>query len=892
MSLLLVLSWLIPLVAAAVSGWRGAWWLPSVAALPGLIGSALVGDGVQLELPWLLLGTTLGMDEVTRLFLAFTAVLWLAAGIYAAPMLRDGPHAVRFRVLFLLAMAGNLWLIVGQDLVSFYVGFSLMGLAAYGLVVHDGDPAALRAGRVYLAMAIAGELALFAALVMIARHTGDLTPTRDQLIGLDDLTIGLLIVGLAIKAGLVPLHVWLPLAHPAAPVPASAVLSGAMIKVALLGWLRFLPVGAEALAGWGLLLVFTGLLTLFFAIPIGLVQSNPKVILAYSSVSKMGLLALVFGLLLVDPGLAPAGILAITLYAAHHALVKGALFLGVGLRLHGPLQGLVLAGLALLALSLVGFPPTSGAVAKSGIKPTLAGADWSWLTQAVVYSAAATTLLMARFMWVVWRLPTHPERGYGAGLAAWGALTALSAAYALVLGSRDAWLANPWPVVVGLALAGAVALVAWLRPALLGSLIGRVAPGDLLALVGPLVEVGRFSIQTGARQVRRARRFLISRTGEALTALRSRSGDPETQMSGWPTAGAAWLGILGLLLVLAFALPVVEGPPEAMAPVGPEGLDRAIVGNARPADPALGIEPGLAPQPEPQPKPEQEPQPEPAGPDTLATAARDSDAGGIDRGAAGPTPAALESDGQPLVPPGVATPTPPSAPASGLLGSEPASGQVSVPEYGPESGPEPAPEGGAESAVALAPRDTEGDISPESTESTPDANRPDETPANATPSTAGDPEAATEVGPTPTPTPPQAPGPVDEPVTTAPDVATTPRVCDPQRSFDLDHPRAAATLSLTDCREGPEGPERISAPPLTNDLVRLTQLHLRDLGFDPGPVDGLIGPRTRAALRAFASARGLPPTGEINFRILGALRDGPTPGSGSPGSGEPRGPKP
>ncbi|AFL76360.1 proton-conducting transporter membrane subunit [Thiocystis violascens] len=236
---------------------------------------------------------------------------------------------------------------------------------------------------------------------MIANHAGTFVPTAAQLVGLDGLAIGLLLVGLGVKAGMVPLHLWLPLAHPAAPIAASAVLSGTMIKVAILGWLRFLPVGAVALADWGAWLSAVGLLTMFFALPIGMTQSDPKVILAYSSVSKMGLLMLLLGLILSDPALAPVGIAAITLYAAYHALVKGGLFLGVGLRKSAALaQPLVLGGLVILALALAGAPLTSGAVTKYGIKPLLDAANWTWLAAAVALSAVATTLLMARFLWI------------------------------------------------------------------------------------------------------------------------------------------------------------------------------------------------------------------------------------------------------------------------------------------------------------------------------------------------------------------------------------------------------------------------------------------------------------------------------------------------------------
>ena len=858
MSLLLVLPWLIPLLAAAVTAARWAWWLPAVAALPGVLSAVLLTDGAQLELPWLLLGTSLGSDPIARLFLAFTSVLWLAAGIYSAPLMRDGPHAARFRVFFLLAMTGNLLLILGQDLVSFYLGFSLMGLAAYGLVVHDGDPAALRAGRVYLAMTLAGELALFAALVMIAQHAGSLTPERDQLVGLGDLTVGLLIFGLAIKAGLVPLHVWLPLAHPAAPVPASAVLSGAMIKVALLGWLRFLPVGEESLAGWGLLLVFAGMLSLFFAVPIGLIQSNPKVILAYSSVSKMGLLSLTLGLMLVEPALAPAGILALTLYAAHHALVKGGLFLGVGLRLHGPLQAVVLVGLVLLALSMAGMPPTSGAVAKYAMKPTLTGTDWAWLTQAVALSAAATALLMARFLWVVWRLPAHPEPGYGAGTLAWGALIVLSIAYALMLGTPAAWLSDARPVGIGLALAAAVALVAWLKPARLSPLIDRVPPGDLIALAGPLLAVGEFTIQTGARQWRRGRRFLISRGADAVTALRARAGDPETAMGTWPAAGAAWLGVLVLLLALGFAVQPLQGPPETAGPIETEAVDREtgdvdLVGGEA-AEPTA---PGPISDVEEAPPQDRAP--------TLADQDRDARPEGPD---ADPAPAPLDRpiSGAEATPTTEPTPEPTPQSEVVLADAEPAD---PLPENIGPVGPAP-----SDRELGEPPPDQ-----PEVEDTLPDAAERDELPPDDPGSMEGDAAVAVADAPAPAPAESQPPATEGAQGEVALETPAPPVPCDPAGSFELAHPAVTATLSLEDCRAGPEGPERIAAPPLTNDLVRLTQLHLRDLGFDPGPVDGLIGPRTRAALRAFARDVGLPPTGEISFLVLERLRAARTGGT-------------
>jgi hydrogenase-4 component B len=794
MNALLPLAWLVPLLAAPASLAPRLWWIPAVAALPALAAALWLPLGSQIEIPWLLLGSRLGLDETGRLFLAFTAVLWLAAGVYAAQSLKDQPHAGRFRAYFLLAMAGNLWLILAQDLVSFYTGFSLMGLASYGLVIHQGDRAALRAGRVYLAMTLIGELALFCALVLIAAQTQTLTPTPEQLSDLQDLTIGLLLFGLAIKAGLVPLHVWLPLAHPAAPVPASAVLSGAMIKVALLGWLRFLPVGQVALPEWGLLLLFAGLITLFFAIPIGLVQSDPKVILAYSSVSKMGFLTLVLGLILLDPGLAAGGVTALILYAAHHALAKGGLFLGVGLRHYGLVQPLVLAGLTVLALSLAGTPASGGAVAKYGLKPVLLGPDWAWLSAAVTLGALGTTFLMARFLWVMWRIEPHPTKGYVWGGAAWGLLILLVLLYPLVLGSPAAWISGTGPIAIGVAIAGLMALVAWRKPRLLGPLVDLVSPGDLLALVRPVLAVLALLGRTLWRGWVGIFEGVQARIQGALPPLDRKVSDPERRLRAWPTAGGAWLGITAVLLALLLVGrpqgPVLEVTPElarvteraARAPLGGEGIAKAPTAPARSEASAEGAPeiPTMTPAPE-----------------TVT--------------AQGPLP---EIEARPEAPP--ASETGPAA-ATGLS-AEPT-------EPGTETTEAPGSAPGTEvEVVARTPSE------PREPDSTPD------------PRTPGEPSSGT--------------------------IPTPEAECDPTEVFVLRHPAVSRPLALTACILGQGVPQRVSAPPLSNRLVELVQHHLSDLGYAPGPLDGLIGPRTLDAVRRFQRDQGLAATGVLSFDLL------------------------
>jgi formate hydrogenlyase subunit 3/multisubunit Na+/H+ antiporter MnhD subunit len=769
---LLILAWLLPLLAAPVSLARGLWWLPAASALPALGAALWLPAGVQVEIPWLLLGSQLGLDEIGRVFLAFTAILWIAAGLYAAQSLKDQPNAGRFRAYFLLAMAGNLWLIVAQDLVGFYTGFALMGLASYGLVVHQGDRKALRAGRVYLSMTVVGELALFCALVLIAAHTGTLTPTPAQLVEPRDLTVGLLLLGLAIKAGLVPLHVWLPLAHPAAPVPASAVLSGAMIKVALLGWLRFLPVGEAALPEWGMLLLLAGLITLFFAIPIGLVQSDPKVILAYSSVSKMGFLTLILGLILLEPALAPGGVLAMAVYAAHHALAKGGLFLGVGLRHHAAAQPLVLTGLALLALSMAGTPASGGAVAKYGLKPVILGTGWSWLGVAVSLSALATVPLMARFLWVIGRTEPHPAKGYAWGFAAWGLLVLLVLLYPLVLGYTGAWLSGTGPVMIGIAISALVALVAWRKPRLLDPLVDRVSPGDLLALVRPVLAVlallGKTLFRGWSGFVRRGRSSLR----EVLAPLARAARDPEARLRAWPNAGAAWLGITALLLVLLLA-----GQPRL---------------------PLRDASPGLATSTEEMPRP--------------------------------PAPSPEVGSIQPPAPPGEQTP---DAVPQAITG---------------------------ETSAATAPSD--GEEPPQEVQTRAAQRPPMPTPGEAVEAT-----------------------PAPEGIETA---SAEQPICRPHSTFILRHPSVPRPLELNPCLLDEGVPRLVPSPPLTNRLVELAQHHLRNLGYDPGPLDGFIGPRTLDAVRRFQRDQGLAATGVLSFefleRLQAAAAQGPAPDAAEAGT--------
>ena len=484
--------WSVPTLREGIG--RLAPWAPAPALVLSLAGSP--GEPVQLD--WLLLGTGLGLTEVTRVFLLFTALLWLGAGIHARGYLSDDPRRHRFELFWLLTLVGNLVLILALDIATFYVGFALMTFAAFGLVVHTGKPDARRAGRVYLVMAVLGEGLILAGILLTAEEAAaPLLPLLADVPAViadserRDLLIALLWLGFGIKAGLPLLHLWLPLAHPVAPVPASAVLSGAMIKAGLLAWLHILPFGLVSLPGWSALAIGAGLLAAFGAAFIGLHQHHPKTVLAYSSISQMGLITVGVGMALQVPTLAPLLVAAITVYALHHAMAKGALFLSVAVarhpgRLAGPLLWVLLS---LPALALAGIFG-SGVVAKTGLKAPFDTAAalpdwWQHLPRVLELAAVGTTLILARALWLL-RTESQGDRastsvwvGWGLILAAGPALVFLPEYWGLAVRkpiSMGDWISLGWPVLAGavLALVGSRLLRPWPIP-----------PGDLLALITP-----------------------------------------------------------------------------------------------------------------------------------------------------------------------------------------------------------------------------------------------------------------------------------------------------------------------------------------------------------------------------------------------------------------------
>ncbi|MCX5540685.1 proton-conducting transporter membrane subunit [Paraburkholderia sp. CNPSo 3076] len=383
--------------------------LPSwfaIAPLPALAAAVGASPSEMFVLGNSRFALRFAIDMPGALLLGTAALLWLFAGIYAARFVRDreveGEGVAGFVVCWFMAMTGSVGVFLAADLIGFYLMLAVLSVGASGLVLQGGAPDARYAGGFYLGIALLAEAFVLGALILLAQAApGGSLLIRDAAAALPgspwrDTTLLLLLVGLGMKAGLVPLHFWMPYAYRAAPVPAAAVMSGAVVKASVIALVRFLPFTLnDATPHFGIPLAALGMLGAFYGVAIGITQSEPKVVLAYSSVSQMGFLIAVIGM-----GLAagdPATVVAAAYYAAHHLLVKGTLFLAVGvvaLTGAGSLRW-VLAPTAVVALGLGGLPLTGGALAKYAAKDLLGG---DLAGSLAVASSVATTLLMLHFV--------------------------------------------------------------------------------------------------------------------------------------------------------------------------------------------------------------------------------------------------------------------------------------------------------------------------------------------------------------------------------------------------------------------------------------------------------------------------------------------------------------
>jgi hydrogenase-4 component B len=496
------------LAAAATAAGAGR---PALARPVGYGGAALGGAGGLVLAGWILLGGEgarvrlaaptpflelgLRVDALAAVFTLALSAAVLAVSVAAIGYARRYDHhgGARLAVLYNLFAATMLLVLLADGVFAFLLAWEVMSLVGYLLVVHEHERAEVRrAGFVYLVMAHLGTGFIVVGLLLLVAGTpgaplefGRLAVAAAALppLARDGAFLACLI-GFGVKAGCVPLHVWLPRAHPVAPGHVSALMSGVMLKTALYGLARVaFDVLGSGPAWWGWLVLGLGLLSALLGILYALVERDLKRLLAYSSIENVGLVLIGFGAALVlsargagaGAGLALAAAL---LHVLNHALFKPLLFVGAGAVDHAAgtrdldrLGGLVRRMPQTGALFLV------GALAIAALPP-LNGFASEWLTfQALLVLAADPASPLAALA----GLAAAAMLALTAGLAAAGFVKAFGIGFLGLARSEAAAAAAeaPGATRAGMALLALACLLVGLLP---GAALGLVAPGAAAAL--------------------------------------------------------------------------------------------------------------------------------------------------------------------------------------------------------------------------------------------------------------------------------------------------------------------------------------------------------------------------------------------------------------------------
>lgn len=380
-------------------------WTLRLAAFPllclsGLLAVAVAGlallEGVTLALelpfglPWL--HWHLRLDPLAGFFLGIIGVITALVSVYGpgyARKYQHGPYSLGALGFFTgLFVAGMQLVVLADDAFAFMVAWEVMSVSSYFLVAYEHHQAVnRRAAFLYLLMAQIGALLILLCFGIFSAFSEDFTFDAYRVTQLTplwaSLAFALGLAGFGMKAGLVPLHVWLPEAHPVAPSHISALMSGVMLKVAIYGFIRLLfdflgPLRWE----WGVVLLGVGSLTAVYGVLYALVQTDLKRVLAYSSVENIGIIFICIGFSVVYlsngvPTIGVLGLIAALYHVLNHALFKSLLFLNAGAiieRSHehdletmgGLLRRMPWTGLFFLVgcLSISALPPFNGFVSE------------------------------------------------------------------------------------------------------------------------------------------------------------------------------------------------------------------------------------------------------------------------------------------------------------------------------------------------------------------------------------------------------------------------------------------------------------------------------------------------------------------------------------------------
>ncbi|MEW6243734.1 MAG: complex I subunit 5 family protein [Bacillota bacterium] len=420
------------------------------------------------------------VDGFAFIVSALASFVWCAATLFSVEYMEHEHARSRYYLFLLVTLGCTLGVFMARDLLTLFLFFELMTFSSYILVIHEQNAESFAAGDVYLYMGVFGGLALLFGIMLLYYYAGtvELSPMLDKILrggGNPYFLAVLFALGFGTKAGMMPLHIWLPKAHPVAPSPASALLSGILIKAGAYGLTRCLlliftsahgddlALRVSSMLGYAVLWI--GQVTMLLAALMALLQTNVKRILAYSSVSQMGYILTALGIAGYLGHEGAMGFGAALYHMVNHGLFKATAFMAVGsmyIRTH-ELDLRKLGGLyrrfpftsaiyVCAFLAITGFPGLNGFASKTLIHHAIVEAEHVTHNHMLLYAERVFTLTSALTACYFIKLGTAffgPERGHAPhGSESWSTRIALGALalVMLAIGIFPEYLLERWVV--------------------------------------------------------------------------------------------------------------------------------------------------------------------------------------------------------------------------------------------------------------------------------------------------------------------------------------------------------------------------------------------------------------------------------------------------------------
>ncbi len=347
-------------------------------AVPGAPQTAILAIGLP-DLPF-----HLRLDALSAFFLALLGLASAGISVFAGGYFRQGegtaPGLLCLHYHFFLASMALV--LLADDAYAFMVTWEMMALSSFFLVTTNHRIAEIRrAGYLYLLVAHIGAIAILLCFGVLQANTGDYTFANMRAQTLSPFWAScaflLALFGFGAKAGILPLHVWLPEAHPAAPSPVSALMSGVMLKTAIYGLVRVnFDLLGSPIWWWGVVALSLGLATALFGVVFAAAQADMKRLLAYSSIENIGLIVVGLGLAIIFAAYRMQSLAALALVASlyhclNHAIFKSLLFLGTGSVLHATQErNLGKLGGLMRYMPWVAWTMLVGVIASAGLPPS------------------------------------------------------------------------------------------------------------------------------------------------------------------------------------------------------------------------------------------------------------------------------------------------------------------------------------------------------------------------------------------------------------------------------------------------------------------------------------------------------------------------------------------